>query len=120
MKEEIQHGGVAEITSDISDPCVWREVEIAADPDAVWELVASDAGRELWLGPAADRRVEVVEADPPRRLVWWWSDADEEPRRVELLVVAVPAGSRVIVIESSPALPLTMLAQACRPTLALA
>lgn len=96
----------------VEDPCVWREVEIEASPEQVWEILATDAGRELWLEPDPDRNLEVTEADPPNRLVWWWGHDDEPPRRVEFLVVAAPAGTRVIVIESEPSLPLAMLAAA--------
>ena len=40
--------------------------------------------------------------EPPHRLVWWWWGGDEPATRVEFLVVAAPAGARVVVIESSP------------------
>ena len=49
-------------------------------------------------------------ASAPHRLVWWWGRDDEPPTRVEFLVVAAPAGARVIVIESAPSLPLASLA----------
>jgi uncharacterized protein YndB with AHSA1/START domain len=111
---------VEETLAGLDDPCVWREVEIKATPDEVWEALATEAGRDAWLEPDPGRWLEVAESDPPNRLVWWWSQGDEEPRRVELIVVGVPAGSRVIVIESAPTLPLSMLAASCTQTFALA
>ncbi len=81
-----------------------REIEVEATPEEVWDAVATEAGRDAWLGDeGADVWVETVEA--PHRLVWWWGES-----RVEILVVAAPAGARVVVTESVPAFPLTALA----------
>jgi hypothetical protein len=44
--------------------------------------------------------------------VWRWSGTDEEPTRVEFLVVGEPAGTRVIVTETAPRFPLAMLSEA--------
>jgi uncharacterized protein YndB with AHSA1/START domain len=98
---------------------VKREVEIEASPDEVWEAV-TDPGR--WLGDDVDapdgmevgaeivvrdaegeRRGRVESADPPGRLVWWWWREDEPATRVEVLVVAAPAATRVVVVETLPA-----------------
>ena len=68
---------------------VRREVEVEASPEEVWEALVSEEGRERWLEP-----------DPEREL------------RVEVLVVAAPAGWRVVVVESQPAFPLVALATA--------
>ena len=88
---------------------VRREIEIEAPPEEVWEAVSTEEGRERWLADDRDVLVEVVEA--PKRLVWWWPGESEEAfTRVEVEIVAVPAGSRVVVVESAPAFPLTMLA----------
>jgi uncharacterized protein YndB with AHSA1/START domain len=90
---------------------VEREVEVQATPEEVWEAIATEEGRERWLEEerAHEVRVEVVEA--PHRLVWWWQDEQQPPTRVELLIVAAPAGARVIVTESMPAsFPLSALA----------
>lgn len=88
---------------------VRREIEIEAPPEEVWESVSTEEGRERWLTDERDVLVEVVDA--PSRLVWWWADEREDTfTRVELEIVAVPAGSRVIVVESAPEFPLTMLA----------
>jgi uncharacterized protein YndB with AHSA1/START domain len=91
---------------------VRREVEIEAPPEEVWESLATEEGREQWLEPAADREIFVEVADQPDRLVWWWwrSGDTEPPRRVEFLVVAAPAGSRVIVVETAPEFPMARLA----------
>jgi uncharacterized protein YndB with AHSA1/START domain len=89
---------------------VRREIEIEASPDEVWEALATEEGRERWLAePERDIEVEVL--DSPHRLVWWWRTDEEPPTRVEFLVVAVPAGSRVIVIETAPAFPIVMFAR---------
>jgi uncharacterized protein YndB with AHSA1/START domain len=85
------------------------EVEIEATPEEVWEALVTEEGRERWLGePERDVHVEVVDA--PHRLVWWWAGEDQPATRVEFLVVAAPAGTRVVVIESEPGLPIASLA----------
>ncbi len=85
------------------------EVEIEATPEEVWEALVTEEGRERWLGePERDVHVEVVDA--PHRLVWWWAGEDQPATRVEFLVVAAPAGTRVVVTESEPALPIAALA----------
>jgi uncharacterized protein YndB with AHSA1/START domain len=88
---------------------VTREVLVDASPEEVWEALASEEGRERWLGEPA-REIRVEQADEPHRLVWWWSQADEPATRVEFLVVAAPRGTRVVVTESLPAFPLAMFA----------
>jgi uncharacterized protein YndB with AHSA1/START domain len=103
---------------------VRREVEIEAPPEEVWETIATEEGRERWLeqDPAREVHVEAAEGpgDGPGRVVWWWWREDEAPRRVEVLVVAAPAGSRVIVVETAPEFPLARLASACVCVCALA
>jgi len=88
---------------------VRREVEIEATPEEVWEALATEEGRERWLDEP-DRQVHVEVVDAPSRLVWWWWEGDEPPTRVELLVVAAPAGARVLVVESVPSFPLAAMA----------
>jgi len=88
---------------------VRREVEIEATPEEVWEALATEERRERWLDEP-DRQVHVEVVDAPSRLVWWWWEGDEPPTRVELLVVAAPAGARVLVVESVPSFPLAALA----------
>jgi uncharacterized protein YndB with AHSA1/START domain len=89
---------------------VQREVDVEATPEEVWEAIATEEGRERWL-EEPDREISVELEEEPRRLVWTWSEAEgEPPSRVEFQIVALPAGSRVIVTESEPALELSMLA----------
>jgi uncharacterized protein YndB with AHSA1/START domain len=89
---------------------VKREIEIEATPEEVWESLATEAGRERWLEDEPGREIHVEVADEPNRLVWWWWAGDEPASRVEFLVVAAPAGTRVVVTESRPAFPLAMFA----------
>jgi len=88
---------------------VRREVEIEASPEEVWEALVTEQGRERWLDEP-DRDVHIEVLDAPHRLVWWWAGEDEPATRVEFLVVAAPAGTRVVVTESEPAFPLATLA----------
>src|SRR3954454_6072858 len=73
---------------------VRREVEIEASPEEVWEALATEEGRDRWLEDAPEREIHVEVADEPSRLVWWWWRGEEPATRVELLVVAAPAGAR--------------------------
>ena len=86
------------------------EVEIDATPEEVWEALVTEEGRETWLAePDRDVHIEIVRA--PSRLVWWWTGEDEPATRVEFQIVAVPAGTRVVVTESEPAFPISLLAR---------
>ncbi len=88
---------------------VSREIDVDAQPEEVWEALATEEGRERWLDePRRDIHVEAL--DFPHRLVWWWAGPEEPATRVEFLLVAAPAGTRVIVTESAPSFPLAMLA----------
>ena len=87
----------------------WREIEIEATPEEVWEALATEEGRDRWLDEPG-REIHVERADAPHRLVWWWWEGDDPATRVEFLVVAAPAGARVLVSETVPALPLARLA----------
>ncbi len=85
------------------------EVEIEASPEQVWEALVTDEGRETWLQePDREVHIEVVQA--LSRLVWWWGGEDEPATRVEFEIVSVPAGTRVVVTESEPAFPISLLA----------
>jgi uncharacterized protein YndB with AHSA1/START domain len=93
------------------------EVEIEASPEQVWEALVTDEGRETWLQePDREVHVEVVQA--PSRLVWWWGGEDGPATRVEFEIVAVPAGARVVVTESEPAFPISLLAMSFARVLA--
>jgi uncharacterized protein YndB with AHSA1/START domain len=95
-----------------------REIEIEATPEEVWEALATEEGREAWLEDAPDREILVERAEEPHRLVWWWWSGDEPATRVDLLVVAAPAGARVVVVESVPSFPLPALQARFAPALA--
>jgi uncharacterized protein YndB with AHSA1/START domain len=95
-----------------------REIEIEATPEEVWETLTTEEGRERWLEDDPAREIHVELADEPSRLVWWWWSGDEPATRVEFLVVAVPAGARVIVTETMPSFPLARLASAFAPAFA--
>lgn len=85
------------------------EVDVEASPEQVWEALVTEDGRETWLQePDREVHIEVVQA--PSRLVWWWGGEDEPATRVEFQIVAVPAGARVVVTESEPAFPISLLA----------
>jgi uncharacterized protein YndB with AHSA1/START domain len=91
---------------------VRREIDVDASPEEVFAALVTEEGRERWLG-APEREIHVEVLDAPHRLVWWWAAADAPATRVEFLVVAGRAAqepTRVIVTESSPALPLAQLA----------
>ena len=91
---------------------VSREVLVAASPSEVWEAIATEAGRERWLDDAAECDVEHELEQEPARLVWWWSPQPDGARtRVEFRVRAVAGGTRVLVTEYAPRLPLQMLAR---------
>ena len=87
-----------------------REIEIEATPEEVWEALATEEGREEWLEETPEREIVVEAAEEPHRLVWWWWTEDAPATRVEVLVVAAPAGARVVVVESEPSFPLATLA----------
>lgn len=84
------------------------EIEIEAGIDEVWDALATEEGRSEWLGED-EREIRVESADPPHRLVWWWWEGSEPATRVEVLLVPAVSATRVVVIESSPVVPLAML-----------
>jgi uncharacterized protein YndB with AHSA1/START domain len=93
-----------------AQPEVTREVEIEAPPEDVWEALTTERGRERWLGEDAPA-VEIETFEPHHRLVWWWQGSEGGERsRVDFRIVAVPDGSRVVVTETVPRLPLAELA----------
>jgi len=88
---------------------VRREVDVEASPEEVWEALVSDEGRERWLDEP-DREISFEVLDAPNHLVWRWAQEDEPETLVEFQIVATPSGARVVVTESIPSFPLTMLA----------
>jgi hypothetical protein len=97
-----------------------REIEVEATPEEVWESLTTEEGREGWLESEPSREIHVEVADEPSRLVWWWWQGEEPPTRVEFLVVAAPAGTRVLVTETVPSFPLAMFAASFSFALAIA
>jgi uncharacterized protein YndB with AHSA1/START domain len=89
---------------------VRREIDVEATPEEVWEALITEEGRERWLEQEPAREIHVESAEAPNRLAWWWASPEQPATRVEFLVIAAPAGSRVIVTESEPSFPLAMFA----------
>ncbi|MGO9902737.1 MAG: SRPBCC family protein [Solirubrobacteraceae bacterium] len=87
---------------------VRREIEVEATPEDVWEALVDEDRRAEWLGEEG-RQIDVEQIQAPSRLVWWWSEGEEPPTRVEVQIVGVPAGARVVVTETIPAFPLASL-----------
>jgi uncharacterized protein YndB with AHSA1/START domain len=96
---------------------ITREVDVDASPEEVWEALATEEGRERWL-EEPDREITVELVDEPERLVWWWSAAEQQPTRVEFLIVAMPRVTRVVVTESIPSFPIAALAMSFAGALA--
>lgn len=112
---------LSELERETATTTVRREVEIDATPDDVWEALTTDAGRDRWLEDDPEREIHVESADEPSRLVWWWWTGDEPATRVEFLVVAAPAGTRVVVTETvTPTAPTARATAALFPLTALA
>jgi uncharacterized protein YndB with AHSA1/START domain len=86
-----------------------REIEIEASPQEVWEALIDEDRRAAWLDEP-ERVISVTEADAPRRIVWQWWDDDRRTSTVEINVVGVEAGARVVVTETRPSFPLALLA----------
>ncbi len=92
---------------------VEREIEIAASPETIWELLTDERLATRWMGltasfglyPGGDYRVEIlpgnvvrgefVEIDPPHRLVYTWG---WEPGSASSL----PPGSTTVEFDLAP------------------
>jgi hypothetical protein len=88
---------------------VRRQIDVDATPEEVWEALVTEEGRERWLDEP-DTQIHIETLEPPERLVWWWAGEDRPATRVDFRIVELPAGTRVIVTESSPRFPLATLA----------
>jgi uncharacterized protein YndB with AHSA1/START domain len=88
---------------------VRREIYVEASPEEVFEALATEEGRERWLDEPG-REIHVESIEPPERLVWWWGGADQPATRVDFRILALPAGTRVLVTETAPCFPLASLA----------
>jgi uncharacterized protein YndB with AHSA1/START domain len=97
---------------------VAREIFLEADPDEVWEAVASSDRLADWFGAEIDgeiapgevvrfttpdgseRRALIERVDEPRELIFrWLPSADEPPSRVDITIAEVPDGSVLRVVE---------------------
>jgi uncharacterized protein YndB with AHSA1/START domain len=104
-----------------SEPGVTRSVDLDAAPAAVWDALTEAALLTEWLADeveiepepggeivcryadGSERRGEVELVEEAERLSWsWWREGDEGPSRVELVLDAVAAGTRLTVIETAP------------------
>jgi uncharacterized protein YndB with AHSA1/START domain len=104
-----------------SEPGVTRSVELDAAPAEVWDALTEEVLLREWLADEVElevepggeivcryadgeeRRGEVELVEEAERLSWsWWREGDEAPSRVELVLDAVAAGTRLTVIETVP------------------
>ncbi len=93
-----------------------REVEIEASPEEVWRGARDRRGARDLARRAAIARSMSRSLEEPSRLVWWWRGDEHEPAtRVEFVIASSPGGARVIVTESEPAFPISMLARGLAP-----
>jgi hypothetical protein len=94
---------------------VTREITLPVDPDAAWDAVVdlerwlTDAGSlelepgaegELTLRDGETRWATVEDVRPGERLSFWWHAYDALATLVEVRLVAVQDGTRVVVVES--------------------
>lgn len=102
-----------------SDRSVQRDVTLAVDGDEAWEALSTEEGLEEWLASEVEldlreggelilryddghvRRGVIEEIDERRRLVLRWQRAEEEESRVEFTLEPVPAGTRLVVVETA-------------------
>ena len=78
---------------------VARDITLPVEPDEAWDALTDPELLEQWFGDG-QREAVVEEAEPGERLVFWWWEEGEPGSRVELRLVAVPAGTRVSVREA--------------------
>jgi uncharacterized protein YndB with AHSA1/START domain len=103
-----------------SEPGVTRSVDLDAAPAAVWDALTEAALLAEWLADevelepepggeivcryadGTERRGEVELVEEAERLSWSWHREGAGPSRVELVLDAVAAGTRLTVIETAP------------------
>ncbi len=97
---------------------VERELQIAASPETVWQFLVDPEKMTRWMGesatleprpgglyqvgviPGHTARGEIVEFDPPRRLVFTWgwdSGSVVEPGSTTIEIELVPEGEGTVV-----------------------
>jgi hypothetical protein len=94
---------------------VTREITLPVDPETAWDAVTDlerwltddgslelepGAESELVLRDGETRWATVEEVRPGEHLSFWWHSYDALATLVEVSLVAVPAGTRVVVVES--------------------
>jgi len=96
---------------------VERETTIEASPEEVWEALTDDDRLEEWLGPdveldpfeggeisvrddEGERHGTVETLEENERFAFTWSRPGEGESFVEFTIEAVPAGTRVTVVET--------------------
>jgi uncharacterized protein YndB with AHSA1/START domain len=97
---------------------VEREITLDAPPEEVWEALTEPERLEEWFakdvvfdlerggtfrwGDGETRHAIVEEAVPERRLaIRWWDPDGSEESEVTFTLVAVPAGTRLVVTETA-------------------
>ena len=97
---------------------VERETVVDAGPGEVWEALTDDERLSEWIAPEVEldpveggevivrtgdeeRRGTVEEVDDGERLAFTWERPGEGPSHVEFTIEAVPAGTRVVVVETA-------------------
>ena len=100
-----------------STPWVERETLVEATPGEVWEALTDEDRLEEWMAPEVeldpteggeiavrdgdDERLGTVETvEEEERFAFTWSRPGEDPSFVEFRIEAIPAGTRVTVIET--------------------
>ena len=108
---------------DEETPWVERETLIEASPDEVWEALTDEDRLEEWLAPDVDLdpqeggEIAVRDGDEERsgtvetyeegeRFAFTWSRPGEGESFVQFTIEAVPAGTRVKVVETPMAVAL--------------
>jgi uncharacterized protein YndB with AHSA1/START domain len=103
---------------DEKTPWVERETLVEASPEEVWEALTDEDRLEEWLGPdveldpheggeiavrdGEDERTGTVETvEQGERFAFTWSRPGEGESFVEFTIEAVPAGTRVTVVETA-------------------
>ncbi len=99
---------------------VERETLLDATPDEVWDAISRESRLEEWLADEVEldlveggdavfrfedeeRRGTVERVDEGSGIAFTWARPGELPSLVELTLEALPAGTRLIVVESTPA-----------------
>jgi uncharacterized protein YndB with AHSA1/START domain len=97
---------------------VQRETLLPASPEEVWEALTDPDRLAEWLAPEVDiepyeggeisvrddegERTGTVETVIEEELLTFtWARPGDEPSRVDLIVEAIPAGTRLVVVETA-------------------